>query len=796
MASSRKLWLAAILLMTIFTTAQADWGEGIELIGEYQVDLGIGGSNALVMGDLVYILNGDELELWNYIDPAEPVFMRSDPTPLSGGEMMLHNDLLIITQDSRISIFNVEDPENPQYLSTIQGPIYDYIDPVFRTQYFRRADLTNTIATGNSLVSLDNGVHFTVIDISDPSDPQLTESLVLENELHFLGGKVLAHNDQVVAFGMHRFNEDDTQILTFNIEQGELILESTVYCDFRTGVFSGPARAIIHGDEILFSIEEEGIHGVDYSDPDNPVLIGEIDVRRVDAPFYFCNMKLTGDRLYVPFFRNTEIYDLSEGFRNIQHLGEIDYFTERDFDENPFIGAGPLIFDEDYEGVMVNDDLWVYDVSDPDNIVRIRGGAIEPGAPKQTVNEIAMLEDIVYISGDANTYLVSIENPEEPEHIENLPMVNTSSSLLMLEEQEILYVGNPLEQYAYNLDPPDDPGLLEQVPNDAFDQRWIEDVQGDIALGVNRYEIMSFDLSDPLNPELLVADTLNHRPDDQSRFSDILDTYVFDNDFYIFGHGFADDPEIFWYDIGGMLDREDPVGPELVSSVNLGELDGDIDMVYSVCRTQEYVYVVTGKTYYEGRMLHPGDNRLLIMDIWFEEILTETPLPFPGQLNICGDLLYLVNAEFGIRIFDAVNPEQELIGWYDTPGNLTQIIVGDDLIIAADTYGLRLYRIGEGNEGTVGEQVKTVPDQFTVSECYPNPFNGVVSFSMYLPHRAEVDYQLFDVSGRLVQAGTYGIQKSGYHRKTLDCSGFNSGIYFLNAESNGQRSIQRIVLIK
>jgi len=97
------------------------------------------------------------------------------------------------------------------------------------------------------------------------------------------------------------------------------------------------------------------------------------------------------------------------------------------------------------------------------------------------------------------------------------------------------------------------------------------------------------------------------------------------------------------------------------------------------------------------------------------------------------------------------------------------------------------------------ERVET--DKNTVL-AYPNPFNPTTSLKLSLKNKAQVQIQVFDVMGRLVQTLANNEQwQSGTHEVQFDASRLASGMYFARTQimESGkavQTQVTKLMLIK
>ena len=105
----------------------------------------------------------------------------------------------------------------------------------------------------------------------------------------------------------------------------------------------------------------------------------------------------------------------------------------------------------------------------------------------------------------------------------------------------------------------------------------------------------------------------------------------------------------------------------------------------------------------------------------------------------------------------------------------------------------------------VGEQLnvnkKSIPEQFSLKNPYPNPFNPVTTLSYNLPEDAMVNITIYDMMGRQVKTLVNGSQTAGY--KSIQWNATNSagqpvsaGIYLYQIQAGEFRQTKKMVLLK
>ena len=94
-----------------------------------------------------------------------------------------------------------------------------------------------------------------------------------------------------------------------------------------------------------------------------------------------------------------------------------------------------------------------------------------------------------------------------------------------------------------------------------------------------------------------------------------------------------------------------------------------------------------------------------------------------------------------------------------------------------------------------------LPEDFSISKAYPNPFNPTVGIDFSIPERADVNIQIFDLLGRNVFTRLQNFDNPGKYRfqwNALDNSGNNvaSGIYMVTIQHQKNIYKQKITFLK
>lgn len=89
-----------------------------------------------------------------------------------------------------------------------------------------------------------------------------------------------------------------------------------------------------------------------------------------------------------------------------------------------------------------------------------------------------------------------------------------------------------------------------------------------------------------------------------------------------------------------------------------------------------------------------------------------------------------------------------------------------------------------------------LPDHFTLSSIYPNPFNPTAIIRYGLPVPAEVSLAVFDLLGRRLAENKLGRIEAGWHKAEWTASDAASGIYILQLRAGSEVLTDKCILIK
>jgi flagellar hook assembly protein FlgD len=96
---------------------------------------------------------------------------------------------------------------------------------------------------------------------------------------------------------------------------------------------------------------------------------------------------------------------------------------------------------------------------------------------------------------------------------------------------------------------------------------------------------------------------------------------------------------------------------------------------------------------------------------------------------------------------------------------------------------------------------EVMPEEFSISKAYPNPFNPTVNIDFSIPEESDINIQIFDLLGRNVfnheqnfnTAGKYRFQWHGVNDLGTPIA---SGVYFVTIQHKANIFKQKITFLK
>ncbi len=142
----------------------------------------------------------------------------------------------------------------------------------------------------------------------------------------------------------------------------------------------------------------------------------------------------------------------------------------------------------------------------------------------------------------------------------------------------------------------------------------------------------------------------------------------------------------------------------------------------------------------------------------------------------------------------AIQSESEQIKLVGTVGQaFTNKLEAENTVLISGLWG-NFTQISLGVE-------EVVPEKFSISSAYPNPFNSTVNIDLSIPHETEINIQVFDLLGRIVflhkqnftDAGRYKFQ---WNTRNNRGESIPSGIYIVSIQHHKNTHKQKITFLK
>ena len=98
--------------------------------------------------------------------------------------------------------------------------------------------------------------------------------------------------------------------------------------------------------------------------------------------------------------------------------------------------------------------------------------------------------------------------------------------------------------------------------------------------------------------------------------------------------------------------------------------------------------------------------------------------------------------------------------------------------------------------GAIDANVTIIPDNFGLSNAYPNPFNPSTSVDLAVPSEGFVSVKVYNLMGQVVSTLHEGSLTANTYSFAWDAKDMASGMYLVKAESAGEVDMQKIMLMK
>jgi hypothetical protein len=90
----------------------------------------------------------------------------------------------------------------------------------------------------------------------------------------------------------------------------------------------------------------------------------------------------------------------------------------------------------------------------------------------------------------------------------------------------------------------------------------------------------------------------------------------------------------------------------------------------------------------------------------------------------------------------------------------------------------------------------TIPDEFSLSQSYPNPFNATAAIGFSLPVAGQVKLEIYNMLGQKVETVVDSRMDAGDHTVYWNAGDQSSGVYFYKLTAGSFEDIKRMTLLK
>ncbi len=182
-----------------------------------------------------------------------------------------------------------------------------------------------------------------------------------------------------------------------------------------------------------------------------------------------------------------------------------------------------------------------------------------------------------------------------------------------------------------------------------------------------------------------------------------------------------------------------------------------------------------------------------------ETVRVDTPFDITwSAAEFTGGFRVLLNRSYPDGNWELISPGTANDGSFTwTPRGQTTSAARIRLATALDPLGTYVESAGDFTiDVSEGAGDDFVPSAFYVSEAYPNPFNPVTKFTLYVPARTNVTAKVMNELGQHVTTLFDAPRDAGEYTMTFDGTAYSSGLYFLRVEAGGVVITRKLALLK
>ncbi len=164
------------------------------------------------------------------------------------------------------------------------------------------------------------------------------------------------------------------------------------------------------------------------------------------------------------------------------------------------------------------------------------------------------------------------------------------------------------------------------------------------------------------------------------------------------------------------------------------------------------------------------------------------------SIEVEGNFAYVLGN--GLKFFDISDPYYpQLIDNYDPNFSMTGIDVKNGRIYtSAFDYGMMILQ----NDITtdIEEEIEIIPEEFTLMQNFPNPFNPTTKISYSIPADGFVTLKVYDILGNEISNLVSEDKLAGNYEIDFNGSDLASGVYLYVLRYDNNMLSKKMVLLK
>ncbi len=211
--------------------------------------------------------------------------------------------------------------------------------------------------------------------------------------------------------------------------------------------------------------------------------------------------------------------------------------------------------------------------------------------------------------------------------------------------------------------------------------------------------------------------------------------------------------------------------------------------IAALLSTEEFDFASTSSGVY--RSTDQGDN-------WNLATTGITNLPVVTFASVVGadQTRHLYAGTFKGVIFQSTDYGSNWIQVADLADTLEAMVSSETFLFAGAQSGTVWRAVASQTSNFIDSQRKIIPEDFQLTQNFPNPFNPSTTISYQLSAESRVLIAVYDLLGCEVAVLVSERKPAGRYEVTWDASHFSSGVYFYKLTAGSFVETRRMMLLK